>query len=328
MKKRKVLKIKQNEAKSSKFIVSLLKQDKKYYEKFLEIIGCKDYIEHNPNTIRTEKWLKDKNQTYGRADIWIGQKEGEKPLRRIIIENKLYAKDQNKQLTKYRKYLDKDREGLLYYLTLEGKPATSRSTNDKNVVLRQIDAKAGYKILSYHEHIIPWLEMIKGDLDVQNTPELKKIFNNKKIKLSRMVNENMRITEFKTKYKDKDLDKNVNEFRSLLELHFWNTLVEKIETEQNSVEIDNRRFYSMDKIRKHQEDKVKTAYGFIIGGYRVRTFGKKLKIGKGHFDAQNKWKFEKEKELNINLFFIENKFEAEKKSLCAFNNFIEFSKEF
>lgn len=73
----------------------------------------------------------------------------------LIIENKIYAGDQDKQLTRYDNY-GKETFGadgyLLVYLTLYGYDASKESTATKSA------EEVGYLRLSYAEDILRWLE--------------------------------------------------------------------------------------------------------------------------------------------------------------------------
>lgn len=73
----------------------------------------------------------------------------------LIIENKIYAGDQDKQLTRYDNY-GKETFGadkyLLAYLTLYGYDASKESTATKSA------EEVGYLRLSYAEDILRWLE--------------------------------------------------------------------------------------------------------------------------------------------------------------------------
>lgn len=73
----------------------------------------------------------------------------------LIIENKIYAGDQDKQLTRYNNY-GKETFGadgyLLVYLTLYGSDASKESTATKRA------EEVGYLRLSYAEDILRWLE--------------------------------------------------------------------------------------------------------------------------------------------------------------------------
>ena len=73
----------------------------------------------------------------------------------LIIENKIYAGDQDKQLTRYDNYGKKDLKAdryLLVYLTLFGNEASEGSTAKGSA--KEVD----YLCLSYAEDILRWLE--------------------------------------------------------------------------------------------------------------------------------------------------------------------------
>lgn len=90
--------------------------------------------------------------TGGRIDILVESKSSHYGL---IIENKIYAGDQDKQLTRYDNY-GKETFGaggyLLVYLTLYGYDASKESTATKST------EEVGYLRLSYAEDILRWLE--------------------------------------------------------------------------------------------------------------------------------------------------------------------------
>lgn len=82
----------------------------------------------------------------GRIDILI---EDDKTV--IIIENKVDAKDQEKQLIGYyenKKQTNPNKEIAVFYLTLDGKSPEKHSIGDLTEV----------KFLSYQNHILDWLE--------------------------------------------------------------------------------------------------------------------------------------------------------------------------
>ena len=95
--------------------------------------------------------------TGGRIDILVkSSRYGLKSSRYgLIIENKIYAGDQDKQLTRYDNY-GKETFGadgyLLAYLTLYGCDASKESTATKSA------EEVGYLRLSYAEDILRWLE--------------------------------------------------------------------------------------------------------------------------------------------------------------------------
>ena len=72
----------------------------------------------------------------GRIDILLTDGKGN----HIIIENKIYAKDQENQLIRYHNF---DKQAPLFYLNLYGTEPTDWSTKG------ELD-KTQYKIISYH----------------------------------------------------------------------------------------------------------------------------------------------------------------------------------
>ena len=90
------------------------------------------------------------DDTGGRIDILVKSSHYG-----LIIENKIYAGDQDKQLTRYDNYGKKTFGAgryLLVYLTLFGSEASKESTATKSA------EEVGYLRLSYAEDILRWLE--------------------------------------------------------------------------------------------------------------------------------------------------------------------------
>jgi hypothetical protein len=120
---------------------------KQFLQTFLERLGLpNDYIKEVKGKI-TERDIGRKTKTHGgRIDIII-----EDGNHAIIIENKIYAEDQENQLLRYYNYGKENfKDGFkLFYLTLEGNGAEKKSLGGKEVT---------YKNLSYKENIIEWLD--------------------------------------------------------------------------------------------------------------------------------------------------------------------------
>ena len=93
--------------------------------------------------------IKDDYTEGGRIDILL--KDNKK--NRIIIENKIYAKDQKNQLLRYHKF---DEQAALLYLSLYKTEITDWSTGGK---LNEDQ----YRIISYHQEIKEWLEKCKKE---------------------------------------------------------------------------------------------------------------------------------------------------------------------
>lgn len=122
--------------------------------------------------INTEHRLKEtvgnENRERGRADIWIGNRD--KPSYRIIIENKIDAKDQSHQLRRYYRYLtgNERKNAGLFYLCLkeneESRRKAIKSAEKFNQESKDIDTD--YHILTYEYDIKNWLnEVLKLNLE-------------------------------------------------------------------------------------------------------------------------------------------------------------------
>lgn len=115
--------------------------------KFLSNKVKKDFFT-NFNTLAsraiTEKFAGEvTDEEGGRIDIIITQGRNN-----IIIENKIYARDQKFQLLRYFNF---DKNAPLIYLTLEGKDASENSKQN-------IENGQEYICISYENEIIIWIE--------------------------------------------------------------------------------------------------------------------------------------------------------------------------
>lgn len=96
----------------------------------------------------------------GRIDILL-ESVADQKRKAIIIENKIYAADQKKQLYRYKAYANnKYGKGnfIILYLTLDGHSPSETSTRGEKYVLNE---DADYFCISYKEHIIKWLNICK-----------------------------------------------------------------------------------------------------------------------------------------------------------------------
>ena len=109
-----------------------------FFQAFCKITGL-DFFKYGNAEIIREHWTDE-----GRPDILIRAGKN-----KIVIENKIYAKEQEDQLQRYRDWLNKnsgDKENApLLFLTLNG-----RQSSDEKV-------HGQYTPMSYKEHIVPWL---------------------------------------------------------------------------------------------------------------------------------------------------------------------------
>lgn len=89
----------------------------------------------------------------GEIDIYI-----ESGDQCIIIENKIYAKDQKNQLLRYHNYASRKKRCWIFYLTLEGRKPEVFTTGTDLLLTDKVIA------LSYKEHILAWLELCKREV--------------------------------------------------------------------------------------------------------------------------------------------------------------------
>lgn len=107
----------------------------------------------------------------GQIDILIQNKN-----KAMIIENKIYAEDQNKQLNRYYNYcIGQKKHPLIIYLTLNGdEPSASslgviKKLNDQYViVLNDEQHFVDLRCISYAENIINWLESVLTEVQLSN----------------------------------------------------------------------------------------------------------------------------------------------------------------
>lgn len=144
-----ILKIERNEVNThSRLIAELLNkngshgQGNKYLKLFLDNLAIKSFNINEGYSVHVEffagKVTKDKG---GRIDILIKNKQSEV----ILIENKIYASEQPKQLYRYQNTFPNAKEIL--YLTLHGEKSQDESSENVN-----------YQCISYSRDIINWLE--------------------------------------------------------------------------------------------------------------------------------------------------------------------------
>lgn len=135
------------EVKHSAIIASFLDpkgnhgQKDKFLKAFISIVDDKTGMETSSCSVYTEYVTNE-----GRIDILIEDNSG----KCIIIENKMYAGDQNEQLKRYDKFSkEKYGEGnyTIYYLTLDEHFASDDSGKGIN-----------YTRISYKDHILNWIE--------------------------------------------------------------------------------------------------------------------------------------------------------------------------
>ncbi len=126
---------------------------------------CPEFILDEFVQIKKEQRVGNKNKSYGQIDLIISNK-----TQILIIENKIYAEDQAKQLSRYYEYCESmKKQPFMIYLTLDGKePSQFSLGNIKNIDGKYfLDDDANQKniylkCLSYQTDIILWLENIQS----------------------------------------------------------------------------------------------------------------------------------------------------------------------
>lgn len=146
----------------SSFIAELLNpagshgQDGLFLNLFIKELNSNINLNSNEAFVEVEKSIGIiKENEGGRIDIFIFDKSGKS----IIIENKIWASDQENQLIRYDNFGKKSKCPYeLLYLTLDGKEASEKSVGNN---------KINYKTISYKNEIIHWLETCQKEVGGQ-----------------------------------------------------------------------------------------------------------------------------------------------------------------
>ena len=160
-----VLKLQYNETRThSAFLAALLTPKGKhgagdrFLRAFIDTMGClKDFeFDTKDAKVEIEYSIGNKNENAtegGRIDILIESADRNKA---IIIENKIYAGDQEKQLVRYANYAKNYSDYRLLYLNLFGSEASEYSVKDESD--KTLQSGEDYFQVSYDKEIIDWLE--------------------------------------------------------------------------------------------------------------------------------------------------------------------------
>lgn len=158
-----ILKLESSEVRlHSAFLAELLNPKGNHGQKdvFLRLFAKKFCFKSN--TIDTESctvkienhiaFINEDQTEGGRIDILITDKLGNQ----IIIENKIYAPDQNNQLLRYYKY---NQNADIIYLTLDGKEPQEKSYGN-------LLNNTHFKCYSYELHILNWLDQCRKEVTI------------------------------------------------------------------------------------------------------------------------------------------------------------------
>ena len=109
------------------------------------IVANFNFENYNVEVEKSTGLINENYTSGGRIDILITDNQ----KRRIIIENKIFASDQQNQLLRYYNF---DKKGILLYLTLNGNEPNEWSTNN------EIQNNKDFHCISYKDFITNWLE--------------------------------------------------------------------------------------------------------------------------------------------------------------------------
>lgn len=162
----------------SRMIFSLLDTNGAHYQsnlfldKFLNIININNFKFNTQNCSIYKE--------YQNIDLYIT--DGDK---HIIIENKVYAKDQKNQIKRYIEIIQEENDGLstedilVLYLSIDRKEPSAYGLGDlkieNNFIKRKSEKIALFKSIHYKNEILQWL--ISSQYEVQNITNLNEVFN-------------------------------------------------------------------------------------------------------------------------------------------------------
>lgn len=140
----------------SKFLAELLNpkgshgQGSKFLDLFIQQFDIKN-VDSETSKVDVEKYIGNKTDTEGgRIDIFIEDNN----QNAIIIENKIYASDQENQLVRYSNYTTNSK--IIFYLNLDGSDPSEHSCHG-------LELDKDFKVISYKDDILTWLENCKKE---------------------------------------------------------------------------------------------------------------------------------------------------------------------
>jgi len=177
----------------SNFIASLLDPNGDHYKGdlflklFLEMCGIDDFsIDTSRATVFKE---------FKHIDIYIS--DGKK---HIILENKVYAKDQPTQIARYIKAIQnegaKDEDICVLYLHPDGKLPNNQSFGDYHTRLLGENPSIEFKVISYGNEILKWIDRCKNE--VSNITDLNVFLSQYKDVIEMIYDRYKRIDEMET----------------------------------------------------------------------------------------------------------------------------------
>ena len=177
----------------SNFIASLLDPNGDHYKNdlflklFLEMCGIDDLsIDTSRATVFKE---------FKHIDIYISDSK-----KHIILENKVYAKDQPTQIARYidtiQKEGAKDEDICVLYLHPDGKLPDNQSFGDYHTRLLGENPSIKFKVISYGKEILEWIDKCKNE--VSNITDLNVFLSQYKDVIEMIYDRYKRIDEMET----------------------------------------------------------------------------------------------------------------------------------
>lgn len=177
----------------SNFIASLLDPNGDHYKNdlflklFLEMCGIDDFsIDTSTATVFKE---------FKHIDIYIS--DGKK---HIILENKVYAKDQPTQIARYIETIKdegaKDEDIYVLYLHPDGKLPDDQSFGDYHAKLLGENPSIKFKVISYGNEILKWIDRCKNE--VSNITDLNVFLSQYKDVIEMIYDRYKRIDKMET----------------------------------------------------------------------------------------------------------------------------------
>ena len=226
----------------SNFIASLLDPNGDHYKGdlflklFLETCGIDDFsIDTSTATVFKE---------FKHIDIYIS--DGKK---HIILENKVYAKDQPTQIARYIEAIKKegaeDEDIYVLYLHPDGELPKENSLggyklNQNNTKLEKDGSSINFKVISYGKEILEWIDKCKNE--VSNITDLNVFLSQYKDVIEMIYNRYKRIDEmekaklveiFKENYTAaSDIANNYQETRKKIIDEFFENVKENLEKDE------------------------------------------------------------------------------------------------
>jgi len=252
-----------------------------FLESFVKMLNGQLGLKMNTNLTRAEVYpekyigrISEDKEEGGILDILITADNN-----KLVIENKIYAVDQEKQLVRYSNYLKKNGDGVLIYLNLFGAQPEKVSTDNR------LEEGKDFYIITYKDHILEWLTHCKQlavdlpiiresiNLYITTVKEICGISNNIKFetKMEKLIEEKFDLSiEIHSRF-DSVKFKIIEEFRDELKAYMETKLGDLSYTYEIGKALEVKEKFSKIYIRESEDTKVL----FVI-----ESFG-----GKGNFNG-------------------------------------------